>query len=232
MIASTKESPIAANRATLTRERVLAAALDYVDRNGLDALSMHKLGAELGVKAMSLYNHVANKDDLLSGIVDVLWSEISPPPSAPPSWQQVAQTLAGSLRSMIRRHPNAASLLLSARTLSQPALQVADTYRTALTGAGLPEECAVPFVRTLVSYALGQGLAELSWSQAIPETDDADELARIRRVSDLLPHGASDNLVRIALWFCADWVPAEQFDLGLTLMIKGLDAHLAEGRVA
>lgn len=61
---------------------------------------------------------------------------------------------------MIRRHPHAAHLLLSTRTLPQPALQIADTYRTALTGAGLPEECAVPFVRTLVSYALGQGLYE------------------------------------------------------------------------
>lgn len=214
-------------RPALTRERILASALDYVDRHGLDALSMHKLGAELGVKAMSLYNHVANKDDLLGGIVDALWAETAPPPKRPASWHDVARTLAGSLRAMIHRHPNAAPLLLSTRTLSGQALQVAATYRAALTGAGLSDERTVPFLRTLVSYALGQSLAELSWSQGEPDVDLPDELARIRWVSDHLPHGASDDHIRTALWFCADCASAEQFDLGLTLMIKGLDADLA-----
>lgn len=79
-----------------------------------------------------------------------------------------------------------------------------------------------------MSYALGQCLAELSWSRANPNPGDLDELARIRRVIDLLPQGASDDLVRTALWFCAGSEPAEQFDLGITLMTKGLDAYLSE----
>lgn len=226
MSLSTQTSPPTAARGKLTRRQVMAAALACVDRDGLEALSMHKLGDALGVKAMSLYNHVANKDDVLGGIVDVLWSEVAPPPSEPASWHDVARTLAGSLRDMIHRHPSAAPLLLSARPISEHALLVADAFRAALTAAGLPDECAVPFLRTVVSYGLGQSLAVLAWSG---ETcDDVDELARIRRVGNLLPHGASDDLLRVALWFCDDCVSAEQYDLGLTLMIKGLDAYLAE----
>ncbi len=60
-------------RIPLTRERIVAVALRYIDDHGLDALSMHKLGAELGVKGMSLYNHVASKDDLLDGVVELLF---------------------------------------------------------------------------------------------------------------------------------------------------------------
>src|SRR5258708_13407630 len=84
-------------RAPLSRQQVLRAALEYVDEHGLEALSMHKLGAALGVKAMSLYKHVADKDDLLDAIVELLWAEIParrpprdqrqaprPPPPAPP----------------------------------------------------------------------------------------------------------------------------------------------------
>lgn len=213
-------------RGKLTRRQVLGAALDYVDRHGLAALSMHKLGDELGVKAMSLYNHVDGKSDLLAGIVDVLWAEI-PQPSGTSSWQESAHTLARSLRAMIHRHPHAASLLLSAQTMPEHALRVVDGYRAALTDAGLPDERAVPFLRTLVTYALGQGLAEVAWSQCEPEAD-VDELARIRRVSRMLPDGASDELLRVALWFCGECHPAEEFDLGVTLMIKGLHAHLAE----
>lgn len=215
-------------RTALTRERILESALDYVDRHGLDALSMHKLGAELGVKAMSLYHHVANKHDLLAGIVEVLWSEVPPPPDPPASWRDHSRMLTTSLREMIHRHPSAAPLLLSTGTLSQQALEVADAYRTALTQAGLPNERAVPFLRTLVSHALGQSLAELSWSQGEPDADLPDELARIRWVSERLPAGASDDHVRTALWFCADCASGEQFDLGLALMIKGMDAELAQ----
>ncbi|MQA17466.1 MAG: TetR family transcriptional regulator, partial [Pseudonocardiaceae bacterium] len=92
-------------------------------------------------------------------------------------------------------------------------------YRHALTEAGLPDERAVPFVRTVVSYALGQSLAELSWTPASP---DAADLAAI------LPPNAPDDLAPIAQWLCVECDMSEQFDLGITLMIRGLDATLAE----
>src|SRR6266540_1855700 len=100
-----------AARAPLSRQQVLRAALDYVDQHGLEALSMHKLGAELGVKAMSLYKHVADKDDILDGIVDLLWDEIPAEPAAG-DWREAIRQLAAALRDLVHRHPHAAALLV------------------------------------------------------------------------------------------------------------------------
>ena len=76
---STQTDPDAAPRAPLTRQRVLRAAVALADRGGVGALSMRKLAQELGVEAMSLYHHVANKDDILDGLVDVVFGEIDLP---------------------------------------------------------------------------------------------------------------------------------------------------------
>src|SRR5215469_18437460 len=84
-----------AARPRLTRQRVLRAALDFVDANGMAALSMHKLGAELGVQGMSLYSHVANKDALLDGIVEAMAAEAGPPPAEGTDWRGALRRLAG-----------------------------------------------------------------------------------------------------------------------------------------
>ncbi|MPZ61933.1 MAG: TetR family transcriptional regulator [Propionibacteriales bacterium] len=214
-------------RAGLSRQQVLDGALSYIDEHGLAALSMHKLGEALGVKAMSLYNHVTNKDDLLNGVTDLLWSQVAPPPARADSWHDIARTLAASLREVVSEHPHPAHLLVSSQVLSEHALLLADTYRTALVESGLPESSAEAFLRTIVTYSLGYSLAELSWSRAVPEAGE-DELAQIRRVDSLLPPGASDHLLRTAIWFCAECDTTEQFELGISLMSAGLDATLTD----
>ena len=109
-----------AARPTLTRARVLAAAIDLADESGVESLSMRSLGARLGVEAMSLYNHVSNKDDVLNGMTDLVWAQIdlapgiddwrstrshgrstSPDPSSPPS-MAASSRLAPSRPSMVR----------------------------------------------------------------------------------------------------------------------------------
>ncbi|MGH3735188.1 MAG: TetR/AcrR family transcriptional regulator C-terminal domain-containing protein [Micromonosporaceae bacterium] len=219
----------ATTRGRLDRQQVLQAALDYADRNGLDALSMHKLGAALGVKAMSLYNHVANKEDLLAGVVDLLWSRVALPAPGTDTWAAHVRALAHSLREVIGSHPHLAPLFTSGQTLSTHSMRVAEAYRAALVTAGLPEPDAVGFLRTVTAYAIGQTLAELTWSQAAVQ-GDADQLTRIRQVTNLLPPDASDDLIRTALWFCADCDLSAQFELGIDLMIRGLEATLAAER--
>src|SRR6202011_1775405 len=76
---ATQAKRAAKRRAALTRERILRAAISLADRDGIESLSMRKLGQELGVEAMSLYNHVRNKVDMLDGMVDVVFSEIDLP---------------------------------------------------------------------------------------------------------------------------------------------------------
>src|SRR6187399_3364854 len=91
-------------RTPLTRDRVLRAAIALADETGLEALTMRKLGQQLGVEAMSLYNHVANKDDLLDGMIDIVFSEIDPP-AAGGDWKAELRGRALSTLAALRRHP-------------------------------------------------------------------------------------------------------------------------------
>ena len=98
-------------RKTLTRKRVLEAAVELADRDGLESLSMRNLGSELGVEAMSLYNHIANKDDLLDGIVDLVTAEFEEPRSARgDDWRALIRGCAITQHDVLLRHPWAAAL--------------------------------------------------------------------------------------------------------------------------
>src|SRR5215208_3996419 len=99
-------------RVPLSRERIPAAALDLADENGIESLTMRKLGQTLGFEAMSLYNHVANKDDLLDGILDLVLAEAEPPSPGEP-WDAAVRRTAVSVHEALRRHPWSATLLMS-----------------------------------------------------------------------------------------------------------------------
>ncbi len=173
-----------AARAPLSRQQVLRAALDYVDQHGLEALSMHKLGAELGVKAMSLYKHVADKDDILDGIVELLWDEIPTEPAAG-DWREAIRQLAAALRDLVHRHPHAATLLYSRQEIRERPLRLAHGALRLMRKDGVPEECAVALLRTVFPYGIGYALAELSLPPPPPPGPDS-EIALIRQVSGML----------------------------------------------
>src|SRR5438093_245753 len=99
-------------RTPLSRERVLRAAIALADEGGIEALSMRKLARELGVEAMSLYNHVANKDEILDGIMDVVANEAELP-SGEADWKTAIRQSAISTRDVFLRHPWACSLSMS-----------------------------------------------------------------------------------------------------------------------
>jgi AcrR family transcriptional regulator len=103
-------------RAPLTRERVLGAAVELADRYGIEALSMRRLGTEIGVEAMSLYNHVANKEDVLDGMVDVILGEIDAPPEDG-DWKPRLRARILSARRAMLRHPWASGVIVSRRLL-------------------------------------------------------------------------------------------------------------------
>ena len=113
-----RTGPSTARREPLTRERVLRAAVDLADREGIDALSMRRLGQELGVEAMSLYNHVGGKEDLLDGMVDAIIAEIEPAPETD-GWKGAARARILSARRTMLRHPWA-SAVITTRTQASP----------------------------------------------------------------------------------------------------------------
>ncbi len=103
---------MAADRPPLSRARVLEAALELIDEHGLDALSMRKLGAALQVEAMSLYNHVSSKEDLLTGVADLLL-EMVEIPSAGGDWRVAVRQLCNAVRQVGVAHPTAFPLLVT-----------------------------------------------------------------------------------------------------------------------
>jgi AcrR family transcriptional regulator len=216
-------------RQRLTREKVLQAALGFVDANGLAALSMHKLGAELGVQGMSLYSHVASKDALLDGIVEVLTAEAGPPPADGTGWPGALRHLAADIRALILRHPAAAPLLVSRQVMATRQLQQLDGYTRLLMRQGFTEHHAVEVLRTLYGYALGFALVEANLAAGGQRGPwPGDELSRMRRVTEMVPRDAPDHLLRLAMMFCGQCDMDDQFNLGVELMIRGLDSQNGE----
>jgi AcrR family transcriptional regulator len=216
-------------RQRLTREKVLRAALDFVDANGLAALSMHKLGAELGVQGMSLYSHVASKDALLDGIVEAMTWEAQMPGAQDSDWRDALRHLAAEIRGIILRHPAAAPLLVSRKVMPTRRLEQVDAYVRLLMRAGFAEDRAMDVLRTVVMYAHGYALVEACFTACAgcgpwPE----DELSQMRRVTEMVPRDAPDHLLRLAMLFCGRCDMDDQFSLGIELMIRGLDCNNGE----
>ena len=148
-----------AKRAPLTRERVLVAAVALADASGLPALSMRRLGAELGVEAMSLYNHVRNKDDLLDGITDLVLRRIEL--SDDPDWKVAVRAYAISAHEVLRTHPWACNLALAPERAVPASVERADWLLRRLREGGLPPRVTFHAFHALEAHILGFTLWQL-----------------------------------------------------------------------
>ncbi len=141
-------------RPGLTRERVLRAAVELADEGGLEALSMRELGRKLGVEAMSLYNHVSSKDDVLDGMVDLVVGEISHP-AQDVGWRQFMLSRAASSRQVFSRHSWAPALVDSRLRGGPGRLEYLETVIGVLRRAGFTVELAARALSLLDSYVYG-----------------------------------------------------------------------------
>ena len=148
-----------AERRPLSSERVVAAALRLVDRRGLDALSMRRLGGALGVEAMSLYKHVPGKPALLDLLVERVLSEVAPPPSGAP-WERRIRHVAVELRRVSLAHPHVFPLLATRVPASPRALAPLEALLGALVEAGLDDARALRHFWTVIAWSTGALLAE------------------------------------------------------------------------
>jgi AcrR family transcriptional regulator len=151
----------AKRRAALTRERILRAAISLADRDGIESLSMRKLGQELGVEAMSLYNHVRNKVDMLDGMVDVVFSEIDLPADGI-DWRTAMRQRAISARQALLRHPWAIGLMESRATPGPATLRHHDAVLGSLRRASFSVDMAAHAYSILDGYIYGFTLTELT----------------------------------------------------------------------
>jgi AcrR family transcriptional regulator len=148
-------------RLPLSRDRVLGAAIALADDAGIESLSMRKLGQALGVEAMSLYNHVANKDEILNGIVDMVVDEFELSLPGEADWKAALRRTAMSAYEVLIRHPWAASLVLSASGVSQARLRYMESILGTLRRAGFSAEMTDHGYHALESHIMGFTLWEV-----------------------------------------------------------------------
>src|SRR3954451_8674277 len=149
-------------RPPLTRDRILQAALTLLDRDGLDALSMRKLGATLGVEGMALYRHVGNKERLLEGVTELLLEDLDVRSGDSASWIDAWHAIARSYRRLARGHPGAFRLLALRSLTTAARFERAQVPVAILREAGFSDSTADQAFRTLLSYAAGYLLRELA----------------------------------------------------------------------
>ncbi|MGH2546543.1 MAG: TetR/AcrR family transcriptional regulator [Actinomycetota bacterium] len=209
-------------RARLDRRRVLEAALALVDWEGLDALTMRRLGAELRVDPMTVHHHVESKERLLDGLAELLWEEVAlPDDSGDPA--EALRGLARSLRDLFRSHPQAAPLILRCSRLSRAELELFRAYLDVLEAGGVQEPAAV--LRPVLSYAAGYGHAERSMLGVQCEPGQMETLSEqelLLYLGQALPPAAPPELASAAVAMIADCDADRCFEEGLDLMLAGL----------
>jgi len=213
-------------RAPLTRERVLGAALKLADEGGLASLTMRRLGGALGVKAMSLYNHVANKEDILDGLIDLVFGEIDLP-SGGADWRAAMRRRAISAREALTRHPWATGLMESRTNPGPATLRHHDSVIGILRDAGFSIAMAAHAYSALDSYIYGFALQEMSLPFKNPE-ELAEVAESFRRH---LPAAEYPHLIEMTVEHVmkAGYSYADEFEFGLDLILDGLEGALRDG---
>ena len=206
-------------RAPLNRGRVLRAALELADEGGTAALTMQAIGHRLGVEAMSLYRHVRNKDDILDGIVDLVFAEIELP-AGRSSWRAVLRARSISTRAALGRHPWAITLMESRIAPGPSNLRSHDEMLAVLLDAGFSAAMATHASNLVDSYVLGFALQETSFPFS-----NAEELAAVG--GDLLAQVPVDeypSFVRVGAELLASGFDyADEFEFGLDLILDDIE---------
>ena len=208
-------------RSPLDREQVLRAALTLADTGGHEALSMRNLGKQLGVEAMSLYKHVANKEDILDGLVDIVFSEIAVPSPGEIDWRAAMRRRAISVREALNRHRWAVGLMEGRMRPGPASLRHHDAVMGCLREAGFPFRAAVHASSVMDAYIYGFALQEKNLPFETP--DQVSEVMEIQRqhVPDMDDY---PYLVEVATEMAkAGYDYATEFAFGLDLILDALE---------
>ncbi len=219
---SSRSTPTTARRLPLTRGAVLEAALRLVDAEGVEALSMRKLGRELGVEAMSLYNHIPNKAALLDGLVEHVISKVEPR-SPTGGWDEEVRELARTYRRAALQHPNVVPLIVMRPFNTLTALGPLERGLAVFRRAGFDDEAALHAFRTVTSFASGYTLGE---SGGFFGEHRPLDTASVIEPADLDPD-QFPNLIEL-LPTLVNCDHDAEFDFALDVMIDGLANKLAD----
>jgi AcrR family transcriptional regulator len=212
-------------RTPLSRERVLRAAVGLADEDGLEALSMRSLAKTLGVEAMSLYNHVANKDALLDGMIELVFDEIEPPVPGG-DWKAELRKRAVSTRAALLRHPWAVGQMEGRGAHGPANLRIHDAVLGCLLAAGFDDATAVRAYSVQDAYIYGFALQQTDMSPESREDFAAVARQQMADYASALPD--HPHLARVVGGYVAEhgYDYEEQFRFGLDLILDGLERLL------
>lgn len=210
-------------RAPLSRERVVRAAVAVADEKGVAALTMRAVAEPLGVEAMSLYHHVAGREDILDGMVDAVFAEIDLPPQDG-DWKSAVRHRAVSARDALRRHPWAVGLMDSRSRPGPATLRHHDAVIGTFRAGGFSVPMAAHAVSLVDSYLYGFVLQELSLPfKGAAELDEVAGAILREMPADAYPHLA--ELAGHAMRPGYDY--ANEFNFGLDLLLDALHPDTA-----
>ena len=213
-------------RLPLTRERVLGTALEIADQGGLEALSMRKLGQALGVEAMALYYHFANKDRVLDGIVDLVFAEIELPASDG-DWKAAMRSRAIAVRDALLRHRWAIGFMESRANPGPATLRHHDAVIGCLRAGGFDMARVAHAYSLLDSYIYGFAMTQMTLP--FEALDDITEIAQT--MLEPFPPGEFPNLSDFVTEHAMQpgYNYANEFEYGLDLILDALDHEQARG---
>ncbi len=232
MVTETKPT----KRDPLSRERVFEAAVQLADESGLEAVTMRRLAEKLGVEAMSLYYHVANKEAILDGVVDALIDEIEvetgdfDAPTGEAPWKEVMRARILTARRIMLRHKWAPSALETRTSISAPMMRYFNSLLGIMVGGGFSYDLGHHALHALGSIALG--FSQELFSPAPGETEKVgaeigDMLGvmaeRLPYLTTMLDEISHDDGPDATLGWCDDQT---EFEFALDLMLDGLERHL------
>lgn len=207
-------------RPRLNRERVLQAGIALADDAGIEALSMRKLGEQLAVEAMSLYKHVANKDDLLDGMVDDVFAEIDNAADEQ-NWRATMRRRAVSVRQVLKRHPWALPLMQSRTNPGPSTLSNLDSLIGVLRGAGFSIVLTAHALSVIDAYIYGFAIQE----KALPFDTEERSTEVVQQILVAMPIDEWPHLVEFSREHVLKpgYDYGQEFEWGLDLVLEGLE---------
>lgn len=224
-----RAEPRGSGRTPLTRQSIVEAALRVLDREGMDALSMRKVGEELGTGAASLYWHVRNKDELLQLVYEAVVAELELPPPDPSKWREQLRDLGRQLRAVMQRHRDVARISLGRIPAGPTFARMSEWLFELLRPAGVPDR-VIAYVGDFAALYVGAYAFEESLGLASPTGEDIPSEQVVQMFRDYVSSLPADRFPQtqgaIDLLFGGDG--DERFEFGLELMIRGIETYVAE----
>jgi AcrR family transcriptional regulator len=213
-------------RAPLSRERVVAEAVALADQHGLGALTMRKLASRLQVEPMSLYHHVAGKDEIIDGMVDIVFRDIALP-SPRTEWRRAMRLRAASARDALRRHPWAIGRMESRLNPGPATLRHHDAVLGCLRAAGFSITLTAHAFSAIDSYLYGFALQELN----LPFTTPEETAMRSVTFLEQFPVAEFPHLAELTMDHVLKpgYDYGDEFEFGLDLILDGLERAAAAG---